>query len=364
MNQTKLKVGILGATGMVGQRFVTLLASHPWYEVVVLAASPSSAGKSYKEAVAGKWNMSLAVPQNVAEIKVMAVEEDLAKIAAQVDLVFCALDMEKDDIIWIENAYAGAEVAVISNNSANRWTSDVPMIMPELNGEHAKLIEIQRKKRGWKRGLIAVKPNCSIQSYASILTALAEFGPTKVEVCSLQAISGAGKTFKTWPEMVDNVIPLIGGEEEKSEKEPMRIWGKIEGGAIKLATLPRIGATCIRVPVTNGHMASVGVNFTKKVTKEQILAAITRFGNPLAKLELPTSPRGNLITYFEEENRPQTGLDRDHEHGMGITMGRLRPGVNFDWQFIALSHNTIRGAAGGAVLMAEYLTKMGYVLAK
>lgn len=362
--KNKLRVGILGATGMVGQRFVTLLANHPWYEVVVLAASPVSAGKSYREAVVGKWNIDTPVPNNIEEVKVLSVEEDIGKIARQVDLVFCALDMEKEDIIRIENAYASANVAVVSNNSANRWTSDVPMIMPELNGEHAKLIEIQRKRRRWKQGFIAVKPNCSIQSYASILTALAEFEPTRAEVCSLQAISGAGKTLQTWPEMVDNVIPLIGGEEAKSEKEPLKIWGKVKGDKLELATAPIIGATCIRVPVTNGHMASVGVNFVKKVTKEQILMAIIQFGNPLAQLDLPTAPKGNLITYFEEENRPQTALDRNHEHGMGITMGRLRPGINFDWQFIALSHNTIRGAAGGAVLMAEYLTKMGYVLAR
>jgi aspartate-semialdehyde dehydrogenase len=238
------------------------------------------------------------------------------------------------------------------------------MIMPELNPHHAKLIEIQRKKRGWKRGLIAVKPNCSIQSYSSILTALAKFKPTKVEVCSLQAISGAGKTFQTWPEMQDNVIPLIGGEEEKSEQEPRKIWGKIVGGRIKLATSPVIGATCIRVPVTNGHMASVGVNFAKKVSKKAILTAIKKFGNPLAKLALPSSPKGDLITYLEAENRPQTGLDRDYERGMGVTMGRLRVGINFDWQFISLSHNTVRGAAGGAVLLAEFLTKLGYIQPK
>lgn len=349
---------------MVGQRFVTLLAEHPWYEVVVLAASPNSAGKTYAAAVSGKWNMEVPIPAKLAGMKVVAVERDLAQIAAQVELVFSALDMEKEDIIRIEDAYAAAGVAVVSNNSANRWTPDVPMIMPELNPDHAKLIEVQRRKRGWKRGLIAVKPNCSIQSYASILTALARLEPTRVEVCSLQAISGAGKTFETWPEMVDNVIPLIGGEEEKSEKEPMKIWGKIVGDQLKLATTPVIGATCIRVPVSNGHMASVGVNFARKVTKEEILAAINEFGNPLATLKLPSSPRGNLITYLEAENRPQTGLDREHERGMGITMGRLRPGVNFDWQFIALSHNTLRGAAGGAVLMAEYLTSRGYIQAK
>lgn len=362
--QAKLRVGILGATGMVGQRFVTLLANHPWYDVVVVAASPASAGKTYKIAVENKWQMEVRAPKNIENLTVAAVEEDLNKIVQQVDLVFCALDMDKQDIIRIENAYASAEVAVISNNSANRWTPDVPMIMPELNGEHAKLIEIQRKRRGWKRGLIAVKPNCSIQSYTSILTALAKLEPTKVEVCSLQAISGAGKTFETWPQMIDNVIPLIGGEEEKSEKEPLKIWGKIEGDELKLAISPKIGATCIRVPVTNGHMASVGVNFANKVSKEEILTAIAEFGNPLSKFALPSSPKGNLITYFEEENRPQTATDRMQERGMGITMGRLRPGVNFDWQFVALSHNTIRGAAGGAVLMAEYLTKKGYVVAK
>lgn len=350
--RAKLKVAILGATGMVGQRFASLLAEHPWFEIVVVAASPSSAGKIYN------------IPGKKTDFKIMAVEADLSQIADQVDLAFCALDMEKEDIIRIENKYAHAGVAVISNNSANRWTPDVPMIMPEINPDHAKLIDIQRKNRGWERGLIAVKPNCSIQSYTSILTALSKFRPTQVEVCSLQAISGAGKTFETWPEMVDNVIPLIGGEEEKSEREPMKIWGEIVGKEVKPAKSPSIGATCIRVPVTNGHMASVGVNFEKKVSKEEIIKAIEEFGNPLTKLKLPSSPKGDLITYCKENDRPQTRIDRDNKYGMGITMGRLRPGRNFDWQFVTLSHNTIRGAAGGAVLMAEYLTKTGYVLAR
>ena len=358
--KSKLRVGILGATGMVGQRFVTLLADHPWFEVVSVAASPNSAGKRYEDAVKDKWKMSSPIPHGVKDLIVRAVEDDLAKVAGEVDFVFCALDMDKDKIREIENSYASADIPVVSNNSANRWTEYVPMIIPEINPDHVTLIDIQRKNRGWKRGLIAVKPNCSIQTYVPILTALKAFEPREVEVVSMQAISGAGKNFETWPEMVDNVIPYIGGEEEKSEKEPMKIWGKISGNKIVFAKKPSISATCVRVSIADGHMAAVSVNFGMKVTKAQLIKAIQNFDNPIAKLNLPSAPK-QLIKYFEEDNRPQTRLDRDFENGMGVTMGRLRPGKHFDWQFVSLSHNTIRGAAGGAILMAELLVSKGYI---
>lgn len=347
----EIKVGILGATGMVGQQFVKLLANHPWFKVVCVAASPQSAGKSYEEAVFGRWKLESDIPDNIKKLIVRTVEEDVVNIVRDVDLVFCALDMEKDKIKRIEEEYASRGVAVISNNSAHRWTIDVPMIIPEVNPQHVELINIQRQNRGWKSGLIAVKPNCSIQSYVIILTTLKKFNPQKVQVISLQAISGAGKTFADWPEMIDNVIPFIGGEEDKSEKEPLKIWGD--------SLKPVISATCIRVPVTNGHMANVSVSFETKPTREQILKNITEF-NPLSGLDLPSSPK-TLIQYIEEENRPQTKLDRDYENGMGITMGRLQEDIHFDWKFVALSHNTIRGAAGGAILMAELLVKKGYV---
>ncbi len=356
----KLRVGILGATGMVGQRFITLLANHPWFEVVALAASPKSAGKPYHEAVSNRWVMDQDVPKNVADIVVQDVQTDMKNIADSVELVFCALDMDKEAIKQIELAYAACDVAVVSNNSAHRWTDDVPMIMPEVNPEHLVMIDIQRKKYGWRKGLLAVKPNCSIQSYVSILTALKAFVPTEVSVTSLQAISGAGKTFNTWPEMVDNVIPLIGGEEDKSEREPLKIWGEVTADAIKPTTTPIISATCIRVPVSNGHMASVRVSFDKTPTKDAIIDAVRHFKNPLAGLALPSAPE-QLITYFDEDDRPQAKLDRDIEHGMGIAMGRLRPDPHFGWQFVALSHNTLRGAAGGAVLVAELLVAKGYI---
>lgn len=356
----KYKVGILGATGMVGQRFITLLDKHPWFEVVSLAASPRSAGQTFEKAVAGRWKIETAIPAKVKKLVVRSVKDDLKKVAEEVDFVFSALEMDKKEIQDVEIAYAAKGVPVVSNNSAHRWTLDVPMIMPEVNADHAKLIDIQRKKRGWKKGLIAVKPNCSIQSYVSILTTLAAFEPQKAAVVSLQAISGAGKTFDTWPEMVDNVIPFIGGEEEKSEKEPMKIWGSVTNGSVTLAKKPLISATCIRVPASNGHMASVRVKFKKKPTKAQILNAIQKYKNPIAKLNLPSAPT-QFIKYFEEENRPQTRLDRDFENGMGITMGRLQEDSQFDWKFIALSHNTIRGAAGGAVLMAELLAAKKYL---
>ncbi len=356
----KLKVGILGATGMVGQRFATLLAHHPWFEIVSLAASPNSKGKKYVLAVKGKWKIEEPIPDKLKNIIVRSVVEDVDSIVKDVDLVFSALDMDKEQIKKVEEDYASKDVAVVSNNSAHRWTPDVPMVMPEINYEHIKLIDIQRKKRGWKKGLIAVKPNCSIQSYVSILAALSQFKPLKVSVTSLQAISGAGKTFAIWPEMLDNVIPLIVGEEEKSEKEPLRIWGKLKNGKIKMAKGPKISATCIRVPVTDGHLASISVKFAKTPSREDILESIKKFGNPLAGLHLPSSPK-EFIKYREEDDRPQTKLDRDFESGMGITMGRLRPDSLFDWQFIALSHNTLRGAAGGAVLLAELLKAKKYL---
>lgn len=356
INQNKIKVAILGATGMVGQRFVTLLQNHPFFEVVAVAASPRSAGKKYSEAVEDRWVMDVKIPDSVSDLNVFAVEEDLDKIADQVRVVFCALDLDKQSIIRIENAYASKGIAVVSNNSANRWTEDIPMILPEVNPQHLELIKTQRKNRGWdkvlpagRQGLIVVKPNCSIQSYVPMLTPLMQFKPTKILVTTLQAVSGAGKTLESWPEMVDNVNPLIKGEEEKSEKEPI----KILGGSLN------ISATCIRVPVSDGHMASVSVSFEEKPTKEQIIQAWKNF-NPLASLNLPLSPNP-FITYFEEEDRPQTALDRDLEGGMGISAGRLREDSILDWKFIGLSHNTIRGAAGGAILIAELLVKKGYI---
>lgn len=356
----KLHVGILGATGMVGQRFITLLSNHPWFEVTIVAASINSAGKKYGEAVSGRWKIKEEIPPNIADRFLLAVEEDMDKICRSVDFVFSAIEADKEKIKQIEENYAACDVPVVSNNSAHRWTEDVPMIMPEVNPHHVKLIDIQRKRRGWKKGLIAVKPNCSIQSYVSILTPLKSYQPQKVAVTSLQSISGAGKTFDSWPEMIDNVIPFIGGEEEKSEREPMKIWGEISGGQIKLAKKPNISATCIRIPTTDGHMASVSVIFAKKSTKEEIVKKVTSFA-PLKDLKLPSAPK-EFITYFEEDTRPQTKLDRDLGNGMGITMGRLREDKLFDWKFVALSHNTIRGAAGGAILLAELLYKKGYIV--
>lgn len=344
---------------MVGQRFITLLADHPWFDVVAVAASPSSAGQVYKDAVKGRWKMQEDIPDGVSKLPVRVVTA-IEQIKNDVDFVFCALDMDKAAIQELELAYAAAGVPVVSNNSAHRWTEDIPMLMPEINPEHIQLIDIQKKNRGFDRGFIAVKPNCSIQSYVSVLTALKTFEPTDVSVTSLQAISGAGKTFETWPEMVENVIPYIGGEEEKSEREPLKIWGSITKNKLAIAKFPQISATCVRVAVADGHMAVVRVKFTKKPTKQQILGAIANFENPITDLRLPSAPK-QLIKYFEEDNRPQTKLDRDYANGMGITMGRLEQDKHFDFRFIALSHNTIRGAAGGAVLMAEFLRKKGYL---
>ena len=357
------RVGIIGATGMVGQRFILLLQDHPWFRVTCLAASSRSAGQSYREAVGKRWAFPDApIPAYVADMTV----EDAANvdaIAQQVDFVFCAVDMKKDEILALEERYAKAEIPVISNNSANRMTPDVPMMIPEINGAHAAIIEAQRKRLGTKRGFIAVKPNCSIQSYVPALWPLLDFEPQSLIVCTYQAISGAGKTFATWPEMVDNVIPYIGGEDEKSEREPMKIFGRIENGQIVHAASPNISAQCLRVACTDGHMAAVSVKFGKKPTMEQILE---RWANckPLTDgMDLPSSP-AKFLYYFDDPSRPQTRLDRDYERGMGITIGRLREDNVFDYKFVCLSHNTVRGAAGGGVLSAEYLCKRGYIQAK
>lgn len=358
----KLKVGILGGTGMVGQRFVSLLNNHPWFEVTTIAASPRSEGKRYEEAVEGRWKMDTPIPGSVKDIKVKNIH-DVEAISSEVDFVFSAVDMSKEEIQEIEYAYAKAETPVVSNNSAHRWTPDVPMIIPELNPEHLEVIEDQKKRLGTKRGFITVKPNCSIQSYTPALYALKEYGIQEVVVTTYQAISGAGKTFEDWPEMIDNVIPYIGGEEEKSEKEPLKIFGKVEGGQIVNAKEPVITAQCIRVPVLDGHTAAVFVKFENKPSKEDILKAWKEFEGAPVKLDLPSAPK-QFIKYFEEDDRPQARLDRDYENGMGVTLGRLRDDVIFDYKFVGLSHNTVRGAAGGAVLNAELLKAQGYIQAK
>ena len=358
----KLRVGVLGATGMVGQRFLSLLENHPWYEVVVVAASPDSAGKTYEEAVGGRWKMTTPMPEKFKKLVVMNVNE-VEKVAAQVDFVFSAVDMSKDEIKAIEEAYAKTETPVVSNNSAHRWTKDVPMVIPEINPEHFAVIESQKKRLGTKRGFIAVKPNCSIQSYAPALSAWKEFEPYEVIATTYQAISGAGKTFKDWPEMVENVIPYIGGEEEKSEKEPLRIWGKVEGDEIVPASEPKISCQCVRVPVLNGHTAAAFVKFRKKVTKEQLIQKLVEFKGLPQELNLPSAPK-QFIQYMEEDNRPQVKLDVDFEHGMGVSIGRIREDSIYDWKFIGLSHNTLRGAAGGALLCAELLTAQNYITAK
>ena len=342
--EQKLRVGILGATGMVGQRFISLLENHPWFEVVTLAASPRSAGKTYEEAVGGRWKMD-------------------TPMASTVDFVFSAVDMSKDEIKAIEEAYAKTETPVVSNNSAHRWTPDVPMVVPEINPEHFDVIEFQKKRLGTKRGFIAVKPNCSIQSYAPVLTAWKEFEPYEVVATTYQAISGAGKTFKDWPEMEGNIIPFIGGEEEKSEQEPLRIWGKIENGVIVKATEPKITCQCIRVPVLNGHTAAVFVKFRKKPTKEQLIEKLENFKGLPQELNLPSAPK-QFIRYMTEDNRPQVTLDVNYENGMGINVGRLREDSIYDWKFVGLSHNTVRGAAGGAVLCAETLVAKKFIAAK
>ena len=355
----KLKVGILGGTGMVGQRFIALLEDHPWFEVTTIAASPRSAGKTYEEAVGGRWKMDTPMPEAVKKLVVMNVNE-VEAVASQVDFVFSAVDMSKDEIKKIEEDYARTETPVVSNNSAHRWTPDVPMMVPEINPEHVEVIEAQKKRLGTKRGFVAVKPNCSIQSYAPVLTAWKEFEPVEVVATTYQAISGAGKTFQDWPEMVGNIIPYIGGEEEKSEKEPLRIWGKVEDGAIVPAQSPVITCQCIRVPVLNGHTAAVFVKFAKKPTREQLIDKLVNFSGEPQKLQLPSAPK-QFIQYLEEDNRPQVTMDVDFENGMGISVGRLREDTVYDYKFIGLSHNTVRGAAGGAVLCAELLKARGYI---
>lgn len=356
----KYKVGIIGATGMVGQRFATILENHPWFEVVVLAASPRSAGKKYTEALGNKWVMDTPVPASMADMIVKDATADVEEIASMVDFVFCAVDMKKDEIKALEERYAKAECPVVSNNSAHRGTPDVPMIVPELNADHVKVIPAQRARLGTKRGFIAVKSNCSLQSYVPALFPLSKFGVKDVLVCTYQAISGAGKTFDTWPEMVDNVIPYIGGEEEKSEQEPLKIWGKVEGDKIVNATSPRFTAQCLRVPVSNGHMGAVFVRFENKPSKEEILETWKNFKGRAQELELPSAPK-QFLNYFVEDNMPQTKLQRNLEGGMAISIGRLREDTQYDYKFVCLSHNTLRGAAGGAVLMAELLCAEGYM---
>lgn len=358
----KYNVGIIGATGMVGQRFMTILDNHPWFNVTVLAASPRSAGKRYEEAVGSKWCMDVEIPEKMKDIIVKNATDDIEEIASAVDFVFCAVDMKKDEIKALEEAYAKAECPVVSNNSAHRHTPDVPMILPELNDSHAEIIPAQRKRLGTKRGFIAVKPNCSLQGYVPALFPLdkAGFKVKDVLVCTYQAISGAGKTFDTWPEMIDNVIPFIGGEEEKSEKEPLKIWGEIRGDVIVDSERPNFTAQCLRVPVSNGHMAAAFVRFENKPSKDEILNIWKSYKGKAQELELPSAPK-QFLNYFEEENFPQTKLHRDLEGGMAISIGRLREDTQYDYKFVALSHNTLRGAAGGAVLMAELLAAEGYL---
>ena len=360
--EKKLRVGILGATGMVGQRFISLLENHPWFEVVAVAASPRSAGKTYEDAVGDRWKMDTPMPERVRKMVVLNVN-DVEHVASQVDFVFSAVDMTKEEIKKIEEDYAKTETPVVSNNSAHRWTEDVPMVVPEINPEHLALIETQKKRLGTKKGFIVVKPNCSIQSYTPALVALKEFGPKVVVATTYQAISGAGKTFKEWPEMVGNIIPYIGGEEEKSEQEPLRIMGKVVDGRIEKAQLPVITTQCIRVPVLNGHTAAVFVSFEKKPTKEQIIEKWRSFSGLPQELNLPSAPK-HFIQYLEEDNRPQVTLDVNYENGFGVSFGRLREDTVFDYKFVGLSHNTIRGAAGGAVLIAELLTAQKYIEAK
>lgn len=358
----KLRVGILGATGMVGQRFVSLLEDHPWFEVVTVAASPRSAGKTYEEAVGGRWKMKTPIPEAVKGLVVANVNE-VEKVASGVDFVFSAVDMTKDEIRAIEEEYAKTETPVVSNNSAHRWTPDVPMVVPEINAEHFEVIAAQKERLGTKRGFIAVKPNCSIQSYVPCLAAWREFGPKEVVVTTYQAISGAGKTFKDWPEMVENIIPYIGGEEEKSEQEPLRVLGEVKDGEIVKAELPKITCQCIRVPVLDGHTAAVFINFEKKPTKEQLIDKLVNFKGFPQEAALPSAPK-QFVQYLKEDNRPQVALDVNYENGMGVSIGRLREDTMFDFKFVGLSHNTLRGAAGGAVLCAESLAKKGYIQAK
>lgn len=357
--EKKLRVGVLGATGMVGQRFVSLLENHPWFEVVLVAASERSAGKTYEDAVGARWKMTTPMPEGVKKLVVQNIN-NIEENASKVDFCFSAVDMTKEEIRAFEDAYAKTETPVVSNNSAHRWTEDVPMVIPEINDDHLEVIAAQKKRLGTTKGFVAVKPNCSIQSYTPALNALKEFGPKQVVVCTYQAISGAGKTFKDWPEMVENVIPYIGGEEEKSELEPLKVWGHVENGKIVNAEGPVITAQCLRVAVQDGHTAAVFVNFDKKPTKEEILERWAAYKGAPQELDLPSAPK-QFIQYFEENDRPQPRLDRDYEHGMGVSLGRLREDKIFDYKFVGLSHNTVRGAAGGAILLAELLTAKGYI---
>ena len=354
----KKRVGVIGATGMVGQRFLSLLSGHPYLEVTALAASKRSAGKTYTDALGGRWKLETPMPSEFADM-IVHDAANIDEMAALVDFVFCAVDMKKDEIVELEEGYARHEIPVISTNSANRGKADVPMVIPEINASHFDVIEAQKKRLGTKRGFIVVKPNCSIQSYVPMITPLLEFEPTQVVVTTYQAISGAGKTFRDWPEMNDNIIPYIGGEEEKSEKEPLKVWGHIENGKIVNAEAPLITTQCIRVPVTNGHTAAVFISFKKKPSKEQILKAWADFKGKPQELELPSAPK-QFVTYFEEDNRPQAALDRDIYGGMGVCAGRLREDTLFDYKFVGLSHNTLRGAAGGGLLSAELLYREGY----
>ena len=355
----QFKVGIIGATGMVGQRFATLLENHPWFKVTTLAASGRSAGKTYKEAVGTRWAMKTPMPASMQDM-IIVDAADIAAVTADVDFCFCAVNMKKDEIKALEEAYAKAECPIVSNNSAHRFTPDVPMVIPELNADHIEIIHAQRKRLGTKRGFIAVKSNCSLQSYVPALFPLSKFGISKALVCTYQAISGAGKTFDTWPEMIDNVIPYIGGEEEKSEKEPLKIWGTIEGDEIVNATSPAFTAQCLRVPVSDGHFAAVYCSFDQKPTKEEILDTWKSFSGRAQELSLPSAPK-QFLHYFEEDNMPQTALNRNLENGMAISLGRLREDSQYDYKFVGLSHNTLRGAAGGAVLLAELLCAEGYM---
>ncbi|MGI5978019.1 MAG: aspartate-semialdehyde dehydrogenase [Oscillospiraceae bacterium] len=357
----KYKVGVVGGTGMVGQRYILTIAEHPWFELTVIAASPRSAGKPYEEAVAGRWAMPSPIPECAKKLTVLDAQADIAKISEQVDFVFCAVDMKKDEIVAMEEAYARHECPVVSNNSANRWTPDVPMVIPELNPEHIRVIDAQRKRLGTTRGFIAAKSNCSIQSYVPALTPLrGEFGLNAVLACTYQAISGAGKTFERWPEMVDNCIPFIKGEEEKSEQEPLKVWGTLENGVIVKAQKPAVTAQCLRVACSDGHMAAVFARFDKKPSQEEILDRWANFTSRAQELKLPSAPK-QFIHYFEEPDRPQTRLDRMTENGMAICVGRLREDTQYDYKFVCLSHNTMRGAAGGAVELAELLCAEGYI---
>lgn len=355
----QFRVGIIGATGMVGQRFATLLENHPWFHVAALAASPRSAGKTYREAVGNRWAMQVPMPTSMQDMVLFDATADVEKIADMVDFVFCAVDMKKDEIRALEERYAKAECPVVSNNSAHRFTKDVPMVVPEVNPEHIEIIESQRKRLGTMRGFIAVKSNCSIQSYVPALSPLRTFGIQRILACTYQAISGAGKTFESWPEIVDNLVPYIGGEEEKSEKEPLKVWGKIEGDEIVSTDSPKITTQCLRVPVSDGHTAAVFVSFENKPSKEEILKIWETFQGVPQQLELPSAPK-QFIHYFQEDDRPQAKLDRNLENGMAVSVGRLREDTMFDYKFVCLSHNTLRGAAGGGVLLAELLAAKGY----